>query len=65
MPVGPPFGGPSLSWSATVRRLVNSELALLVFRGRMPTEAMRAERVTEVEVLAAARTQGMGALEEI
>ena len=51
--------------SAAVRRLVKSEPALLLFRGQLLEQAMRAERVTEDEVLDAARSHGVGALDEI
>lgn len=51
--------------SAAVRGLVKSEPALLLFRGRFLDRAMKAERVTEGEVMAAARTQGVGSLEEV
>lgn len=51
--------------SAAVRRLVKSEPALLLFRGQLLEQAMRAERVTKDEVLDAVRSHGVGALDEI
>ena len=51
--------------SATVRRLVKSEPALLLFRGRLLEQAMAAERVTEDEVLDAVRSHGSGTLDEV
>src|SRR5690606_34384294 len=51
--------------SESVRRLVKAEPTLLLRRGRMLTRAMKAARVTEDEVLAAARLQGVASLEKI
>jgi uncharacterized membrane protein YcaP (DUF421 family) len=51
--------------SATVRQLVKAEPSLLLHRGRMLDGAMRQERVTEAEVLAAVRAQGMVSLEHV
>lgn len=47
-----------------VERLVKARPALLLHRGEMLTAAMRAERVTEAEVLAALRGAGIGDLED-
>lgn len=51
--------------SGTVRNLVKSEPSLLVRRGRFLTRAMKAARVTEDEVLSAARNEGIGSVENI
>ena len=51
--------------SALVRRLVRSEPALLYFRGAFVRAALRAERVTESEVLQAVRSSGRGGLEQV
>lgn len=55
-------------WSVrtkAVRELVKAEPTLLLHRGRLLTQAMRAARVTEDEILAAARAQGLGSLEDV
>ncbi len=51
--------------SPTVRRLVKSEPALLLFRGRVLEQAMKAERVTIDELLDAARSFGVGTLDDL
>ncbi len=51
--------------SETVRRLVKSEPTLLVEKGEFIREAMRRQRVTEGEIKAAIRKQGIAALEEV
>lgn len=51
--------------SATVRQLVKNEPRLLVYEGKVLPNAMRKERVTEEEIEAAVRQQGMAALEEV
>ncbi len=51
--------------SATVRRLVKSEPRLLLLRGKMLDGALRDERVTEAELLAAVRAQGTASLEAV
>lgn len=48
-----------------VSRLVKSEPALLLHRGEFLHAAMKRERVTENEVRAAVRGQGIGALEAV
>lgn len=48
-----------------VRRLVRSEPHLLLYRGQLLHDAMRAERVTESEVLQAIRSQGMLNLDDV
>ena len=50
----PAFGG-----------LVKSEPRLLYYRGQFLRDAMRKERITEGEVLAAVRAQGIAAIEEV
>ncbi len=45
--------------------IVKSEPTLLVHQGRMLKAQLRSQRVTEEEVLAAARSQGIGDLAEI
>jgi uncharacterized membrane protein YcaP (DUF421 family) len=51
--------------SAGVRRLVKAEPALLLHQGQFLWRAMAAERVTEEEIRAAVRAQGVGTLEEV
>jgi uncharacterized membrane protein YcaP (DUF421 family) len=51
--------------SAAVRRLVKSEPRLLFYRGEFLRDAMRAERVTEGEVVASVRGQGLPSLERV
>lgn len=51
--------------SPAVRRLVKAEPTLLVHKGTFLTGAMKQERVTEQEVWAALRAQGIAALEEV
>jgi len=48
-----------------VERAVKSEPRLLVYRGRVLHDAMRRERVLEVEVLQALRNQGVASTEEV
>ncbi len=52
-------------FSGRVQGLVKSEPTLLVFRGRILAEALRRERLTESEVLAAIRSQGHGDSTEV
>lgn len=47
------------------RRIATGEPALLLRRGEPLRDAMRRERVTEPELLAALRAQGIAALEEV
>jgi uncharacterized membrane protein YcaP (DUF421 family) len=58
-----------ISWlmarSPRLRGIVRGEPALLLYRGRFLDRAMRAERVTEAEVRAAARAEGIATLSEI
>ena len=51
--------------SSAVDRLVKSEPRLLFYRGEFLHAAMRRERVTEGEVLAAMREQGVAAVEDV
>lgn len=51
--------------SAAVEKLVKSEPTLLVHDGRFLDAAMRQERVTRAEVLAALREQGMAEVEKV
>lgn len=51
--------------SATARRLIKAEPQLLVSRGQFLYAAMRKERITEGEVLAAIRENGMFDLDQV
>lgn len=51
--------------SPAMRRLVKAEPALLLHKGEFLRGAMRRERVTEEEVRAALRAQGVAAVEEV
>lgn len=51
--------------SSAVRALVKTEPTLLFHRGELLRGAMRRERVTEDEVVAAIRGQGIAALDEV
>lgn len=59
----------AVAWLSTrparVRRAVKSEPALLFFAGRMLEDALRRERLTRDEVLAAVRAQGIASLDEV
>lgn len=50
--------------SPWVEGLVKAEPSLLCFQGRLLRDAMRRERVTEAEVHAAVRAQGLGDVED-
>ncbi len=58
-----------ISWlsvrSPTVDRLVKSEPALLLYRGRLLPDQMRRARVVEGEVRAAVRDQGVASLDQV
>lgn len=58
-----------LTWFAVrtdiVQKLIKSEPQLLLFNGEFLTEALRRERVTEGEVKAAVRAEGISALEAV
>lgn len=51
-------------WSRGFAHLVRSEPALLLQDGRFLDEALRHERVTQEEVLAALRSSGLGRIEQ-
>ncbi|MCL4302166.1 MAG: DUF421 domain-containing protein [Anaerolineae bacterium] len=51
--------------SATISHLVKAEPALLYHHGEFLWKAMKAERVTEDEVRAAVRAQGIAAMEKV
>ena len=51
--------------SGTIRQLVKSEPSLLFHDGDFLASAMKRERVTEDEVLAAARQQGKASLDQV
>ncbi|KRW66103.1 hypothetical protein AO741_12755 [Pseudomonas sp. TTU2014-105ASC] len=59
----------AVTWSsvraAWIRKLVTGEPALLFYRGGFLGDALRAARVTEDEVRAAVRSQGLAALDGI
>lgn len=50
--------------SSTISHLVKSEPVMLAYHGEMMHDAMRRARVVDVEVLAAVREAGLGALDE-
>jgi len=58
----------SITWlsvrSQTVSRLVKANPTLLVYQGQFLHDAMRAERVTEGEILTSLRERGIGTLSE-
>jgi uncharacterized membrane protein YcaP (DUF421 family) len=54
----------SVRWPA-VRSLVKAEPTLLLYRGEFLRGAMKRERVTEDEVRAALRAQGVAAIEQV
>lgn len=58
-----------ITWSSvrsrTVHRIVKAEPRLLFHRGEFLDSAMRSERITRTEVLAAIRAQGQGAVEAV
>ncbi len=51
--------------SSAMRRLVKSDPRLLFYDGQLLHSSMRAERVTEAEVRAAIRAQGISTLEDV
>jgi uncharacterized membrane protein YcaP (DUF421 family) len=51
--------------SERLHRTVTAQPRLLVFRGRILHEALRKERLTEMEVRAAVRGQGFATIEEV
>jgi uncharacterized membrane protein YcaP (DUF421 family) len=58
-----------ISWLTTrsphIERLINGEPTLLFHRGRFLRDAMRAQRVTEDEILSAAREEGVADMGEV
>ena len=59
----------AITWSSvrssTVKRLVKDEPRLLFYQGRFLRDAIRSERVTEEEVVAAMRQQGLATLDRV
>jgi uncharacterized membrane protein YcaP (DUF421 family) len=59
----------SITWlsvrSSAVHNFVKAEPSLLVHRGRFLSGAIKRERVTEEEILAALRGQGIAAVEDV
>lgn len=59
----------SITWlsvrSVTVERWVKAQPRLLLFRGQLQQEALQQERVTESELRAALRAQGITAFEDV
>ena len=51
--------------SSPVRKFVKAEPTLLFHRGQMLDRALRPERVTEEEIIAAVRGQGIASLEQV
>jgi uncharacterized membrane protein YcaP (DUF421 family) len=51
--------------SATFKKLIKSQPTLLLYKGELARDAMARERVTEEEVRAAVREQGVSALEDV
>ncbi len=58
-----------VTWSSVrvrwVRRLIRSEPTVLLHRGKLLEQAMRRERITEGEVLAAVRSAGVARIEAV
>ena len=58
-----------LTWisvrSSWVQKLVKAEPALLLYQGQLQHQVLKRERVTEGEVLAALRANGVGAIENV
>lgn len=50
--------------SSIIQKLIKSEPALLLFRGKMQHDVMQKERIVEGEILAALRTSGVSAIED-
>lgn len=57
-----------LTWvsarSSAVQKIVKAEPALLLYKGKIKEEVLKRERVAEGEILAALRTNGLGAIED-
>lgn len=58
-----------ISWisvrSSIVQKLIKSEPSLLLYRGEMQHDVMKQQRITEGEILAALRTSGVSAIEDV
>ncbi len=58
-----------ISWisvrSSVIQKLIKSEPSLLLYRGEMQYDVMKRQRITEGEILAAIRTDGMSAIEDV
>ena len=50
--------------SSIIQKLIKSEPALLLYRGKMQHDVMKKERIAEGEILAALRTSGVSAIED-
>lgn len=50
--------------SSLIQKLIKSEPALLLFRGKMKQDMMKKERIAEGEILAALRANGISAIED-
>ena len=50
--------------SSLIQKLIKSEPALLLYRGKIQQDVLKRERVAEGEVLAALRTNGVSAIED-
>lgn len=50
--------------SSVIQKLIKSEPALLLCRGKMQHEVMKRERIAEGEILAAIRASGISAIED-
>ncbi len=57
-----------LTWisvrSSLVQKLVKAEPALLLYKGKLKQDVLKRERIAEGEVLAALRSNGVGAIED-
>ena len=51
--------------SSWIQKLIKSEPSLLLYRGKLKHEVLKKQRVAEGEVLAALRTHGVGAIEDV
>lgn len=51
--------------SSIIQKLIKAEPSLLLYRGEMKHDVMKRERVAEGEILAAIRTNGVSAIEDV
>jgi uncharacterized membrane protein YcaP (DUF421 family) len=51
--------------SDRIQQLVKAQPTLLLYRGRLLRDAMRRERITEEEIRAAVRSQGIASLDDV